>query len=755
MHLKVVLLAGAGICALSVAPASAQAVHEQTSQAPAPSSNVSAKTSADDQAPAVGEIIVTAQRRAQRINDIGMAITAATGDSLVARNITQVQSLTRIEPSLQFSQSNSGTPVYTIRGFGYFELSLSATPTVSVYQDEIAYTYPSMSKAALLDVQRVEILKGPQGTLYGQNATGGAINFVANRPSDHLEAGFDATYSRFGSVQAEGYISGPLTDTLTARLAGQIQSGGAWQTSDTRDQKLGDKDFKTARLLLDWNPDSRLKVSLNVNGFIDHSENQAAQLEGIRFQSPAYIGPLAPGGLNLASSYIPNPANFNLYPQLIQNLISNPIAPQNDRAADWVDGTRPHNDDQYWQSALRFDYTLSDAFIITSLTNYEYYNQNDYRDIAGVNVINVAGIFRGRVETFSQELRLHGQLLNHNLEWLVGGNYQHDRTNEDDNIGLGTTGSYLTGGSAYSPFNLGSPFENYIARSTVGVRTKSVFGNLEYHLSPKLSAHAGIRYTRSDQNTAGCTTSSSPALQLLQGEPIDACDTALPNGTRGAYITNLNEHNVPWRVGLDYKPSLNNLLYASVSKGYKAGSTPTLGASNYVQLKPVVQESLLSYEVGFKLSLLNRAVQLNGSYFHYDYTNKQILGRTIDPIFGPVQALVNIPKSKVDGAEFSAVVRPTRELTFNGSVTYLDSKVTSSFLNFSSYVASDGLTPPFDQVNFQGESFPFTPKWSFSYGARYEHPLNEHLNGFVEVDGTHQSGTVGIFGADHANAEGP
>src|SRR5580693_7507802 len=451
------LLAGVALGALQVPAALAQDASRPTELASG--SQVGAQLS---------EIVVTAQKRSQKINDVGMAITAATGRELIEKNVTSVAGLTRIEPSLQFSQSNNGTPVYTIRGVGYFEQSLTATPTVSVYQDEVAYTYPIMTKGALLDVERVEVLKGPQGTLYGQNATGGAINFIAAKPTDHFAAGMDATYARFNAVDLSGFVSGPLTDTLSARLALRLQEGGAWQKSDTRDEMLGNKDNKFGRLLLTWRPNDRFSATLNVNGWADDSDTQAGQLEGFHFQRPNYISALTP---NSATPVQP----YSQYPLGIQKLLANAIAPANDQAADWVAGSHPRNHETHYQFTLRADYAVSEAFNVTSLSNYEKYAQRDLRDLAGVNTDNIGGVFYGTVETYSQELRFHGAFDEKRVNWIVGGNVDITKTNElDDFNEFLESASYLTGGSPESAIPTAAgfgPFTEFLALNTDHAKT--------------------------------------------------------------------------------------------------------------------------------------------------------------------------------------------------------------------------------------------------------------------------------------------
>ena len=187
----------------------------------------------------------------------------------------------------------------------------------------------------------------------------------------------------------------------------------------------------------------------------------------------------------------------------------------------------------------------------------------------------------------------------------------------------------------------------------------------------------------------------------------------------------------------------DDLIYFTASKGYKAGAAPTLGASEYIQYKPVTQESVLAYELGVKTQWFDRKLQLDATVFHYDYTDKQVLGRIIDPIgvYGAEQALTSIPKSIENGAELTASWLAIKGLTLSAAATYLKSEVTSNFLNFSPYTT--GTT---DMVNFKGESFPFTPKWSLNYSARYDWDLNDRFGAFVSANGSYQTQTQAAFG---------
>jgi len=203
-------------------------------------------------------------------------------------------------------------------------------------------------------------------------------------------------------------------------------------------------------------------------------------------------------------------------------------------------------------------------------------------------------------------------------------------------------------------------------------------------------------------------------------------------------VNQLHQHNVSFRVGPNWKISANTLVYANVSRGYKAGTFPTIGAIMASQFAPTTQESVTAYEVGLKTTLARR-IQISGAGFYYDYKNKQLLGTVLDPLFGPLQKLLNIPKSRLYGFEAQVTAQPFRGLVLTGGGTYVNSKVTSSFTNFNPYGTA---------VNFKGESFPFTPRWQAIADAEYSFALNGRLSAFLGGNVYYQSRSVGAFGSD-------
>lgn len=196
------------------------------------------------------EIIVTAQKRAERLSEVPMSIAALSGDQLQSQGIREISDLAKVVPGFAFQPSDFGTPVYTIRGVGQKDNSATIFPTVSIYSDQVPIPYSVMTLGAAFDVERVEVLKGPQGTLFGQNSTGGAINFIPSRATDTTQAEGQLTYGRFNQIDAQAWLSGPLANGLKARIAVRTEQRDPWQRSQTRSDALGRRDFTTGRFRL-------------------------------------------------------------------------------------------------------------------------------------------------------------------------------------------------------------------------------------------------------------------------------------------------------------------------------------------------------------------------------------------------------------------------------------------------------------------------------------------------------------------------
>ncbi|WP_209047604.1 TonB-dependent receptor [Rhizorhabdus histidinilytica] len=678
------------------------AVAQETDASPGP--DTAPQADAAEQS-GLQEIVVTAQKRSENINKVGISITAVGSEDLAQRGVADVSDLVKVVPGFNYTPSAYGTPVYTLRGIGFYETSLGAAPAVSIYVDEVPLPFSAMATGAALDLERVEVLKGPQGTLFGGNSTGGAINYIAAKPTPDFRAGADLTYGRFDRAEIKGYVSGPLSDTLEARLAVQYTHSGDWQRSYTREDGLGKGNVLIGRLLLKWEPSDRLTVNLNVNGWRDKTDTQAAQL---------------------VAAVSPNAA--------VRALLDNyPDAPASNRAADWDPGKDFERNNGYWQASARIDYELGADLDLTSITAFQKINRKSLVETDGTAIETLASAVPGTSKDFSQELRLAGET--GPIRFVIGGNYAYDFI-DDSLITSAATSSF--------------PFDIAGAVSKQKVNTYAVFGNIDFKVTDTVTLQGGLRYTDQRRSFEGCSYDSgagdlsaviSRFATLLSGIPTalppGACITLSPTYRPGVVFNNLNEDNVSWRAGVNWQAAPRALIYANVSKGYKNGAFPTTGATASLQLAPAKQESVLAYEAGFKLTLFDQTLQLNGAGFYYDYRGKQLRGKVIDPVLGPLNALVNVPKSRIAGAELQATWQPTEGLNINMGGTYIGSKILGNFINYDAL----GVLGP-----LSGDPFPLTPKWQFVGDAQYEFPVGNDMNAFIGGAMNYQGRTNGGLG---------
>ncbi|WP_164155411.1 TonB-dependent receptor [Sandarakinorhabdus rubra] len=661
------------------------------------------------------EIIVTANKRNESISRVGVSVAAFDTSMLENRNIVQLNELAQSVPSLALAPSTHGTPVFTLRGVGFNADSLGVYPAVSVSNDQAPMPFPVLAGHSLYDLERVEVLKGPQGTLFGQNSTGGAINFVAAKPTKDLQAGFSIDYGRFNEVHGTAYVSGPITDTLGMRLAVDAAHRDAWQYNFTRPDSNGIQNYVAARLITVWEPTDRLRLELNVNGSVDNSQPQALQIIASLPSNPA----------------APFPEELNA-----------PLTPRILRAANWsatgrpananqsqTESPRPRGNRQIFQTFLRADYDVADDITLTSITTYNHLYQRMSFDLDGSQFELVDNPRDdGTIVDFNQELRLsNASATAAGFRWTVGANYNWSKVNQIQEI-------------TYGDNSLASVGNNLIHSSNVDnqgrMRTYAFFANGEYDVGEQFTLKAGVRYTNSRNRNRMCNNDSTDAqnvseLFTLLGQIL--ADTTVPLGRGDCYSLNdqnlpgtpfnftLAEDNVSWRVGVDYKPSDTTLIYANVSRGYKAGAFPVITGSTQSVFLPAKQESVTSYEAGFKTRFADNLISLNGAVFYQDYRDKQIQGTVNTALFGLLQRLDNVPKSHIFGVEADVTVRPAQGLTLTGSASYLKAEVDEY----------SGITVFGQQKDFKGSKLPFAPEWTLVGDVDYRIPTSSGGEFFV------------------------
>ena len=693
-------------CALSIATTAAMA------QAPVPGPPAATPGIAPpaDDSGGLAEVVVTAQKREENLKDVGITVNVATKLQLQNAGVTDIHELANVVPSLTVTSNLDAIPQFSIRGLVFTSNQLSAAPTVSTYLDEASLPYPAMTSGVFLDLERVEVLKGPQGTLFGNNATGGSINFIAAKPTNYFSTGFTATTDRFGQFAGEGYVSGPITGALNARLAVATTQGGDWQHTYTPGPYLesGAANKGALRLLLDWHPSDKLKISLNLNTNYDDSDPQQFRLVEAR-----------PEGGPGSGTVVPPYGSIETYP----------LPPHDNRAADFTYPGAISN--TFSQSVLRADYELNDALTLTSLTNFAHLRSSIERQGDGTRINILELRHDGKIQTYGEEVRLTGDLKDVGLHFIVGLNYSHDTVDESTpNI--------------YNHFSIFPPGFITDSQSDFTSETMAGFANAEWNATDQITLLAGARYTTNHQTDSYCLLSGASGAAFFGGlanayrsvgglGPTDAyqvgtCSTVgpAPEYLPFDFHQGSTDHNVSWRAGVNYHVTPDLMLYALVSRGYKAGAYAFTTAVIASELGKVKQEEVTSYEGGIKYAL-NSMLTVSAAGYYYDYLNKQAFTTTPAPLVGAVESLINIPKSKAYGFDAEATLVPVRGLTLHSAITN-----TRTAIIVPGELTLDGFGQP---VNYVGHTFAYAPKWSAIIDMEYRRPLFANVDGLVGASG--------------------
>ncbi len=560
------------------------------------------------------EVIVTAQRREQAAQDVGIALSVLSGEQLTKQGITNVNQLQNATPNLEIEPAfGGGAAQFRLRGVGFQDYASNNAPTVGVYVNEVAYPVPVMTQGLIFDIARVEVLRGPQGTLYGRNTTGGAISFVTNRPTAEPSAGIVAEYANFDALRVEGFVSGALTENLRGRLAASTQQGGAFQYNRVSGEPLGDADRTGVRGLLTLDASQDLTFALDIHGGIDTSEN-----EGLYLLTPLRTRGGGTGSVVIPADVDHRATGWGLSPR---------FAAETGRARD----DKPGRDNASWGAslnAIRYFGNLS----LTSITSYETLDRSEYGDWDASASVEADTFFASNVSVFSQEVRLSSDNAGP-LRWVAGFYYSKQALDErysSDFIDIFGTYGQVT----------------YAQE----VESGSLFAQAEYQLSEAFKLVGGLRYEEETRDLNGFGTAFGGAI-------------ALPPTSVTTDMTPLTG-----KLALEYKPRDNLLIYGSFSRGAKSGGFTTYNTGSSSGIQPFKPEILLAYEVGFKADP-TRNLQINGAAYFYDYTDQQVLS-AVYGVNGPVGRFANVPSSAIYGAELEATLRPAEGLTINQSVSY-------------------------------------------------------------------------------------
>jgi len=559
-------------------------------------------------------VVVTAQRREQSSQDLGVSLTTLSKSDLERRDVTNVNDLTKLVPSLQVEPAfGSGQPQFRLRGIGFSDYASNNAPAVGVNIDQVAFPVPIMTQGQLFDIARVEVLRGPQGTLYGRNTTGGAVNFLTADPTAALKLGATTEYNSLGEFKGEGYVSGGVSDRLRLRLAAATDQGGGWQFNRETDQSIGEKNVANVRVKADADVTDSLNVKLSVHYGKDQSENVGTYL----------IAPYTtPSGTVIPADTSRKSTGWGLSSQFAALTgLSKTEKPSRDN-------------DSYGASAI-IEQTF-DRVKVTDIVSYEGLNRRELDDWDGTSVNSANVFFSSNAGVVSNELRLSSNGRSP-LQWIAGLYYSRENLSDkfiDDfmsNYGFITQTSYHQ-----------------------NAQTVSEFGQVEYNVTDSLKLIGGLRNEHEDRKLTDFRT-----RQLTSSTSF---------GSLSAISTEMNK--VSGKIGAEYRIAEPALVYATISRGVKSGGFSAYNTLSVAQLTPFRPEEVLNYETGVKTDLFNRRLRVNGSVYFADYRDQQVQSAIWDPVYTTIGKIVNAPKSELYGGELEVIAEPVPGLRVSNGLGY-------------------------------------------------------------------------------------
>lgn len=633
------------------------------------------------------EILVTAQRRTQSVQDVGISIAAFGGQELREMNVQSSVDVARLTPGVHISGNVGGQmSQFTIRGVTQNDFNDAIEAPVAVYVDDSYIPNMQGQTFGLFDLERVEILKGPQGTLFGRNATGGLVHYVVSKPTDEFEGRVDGTYGRFNSAKLEGTVNLPLSETVALRVSGLLDRNDSyWKNvypagaaggvpvnlggvTNPCCQDEGYSNTLAGRVQLQFKPNDDLTIRLVGSAARQHLSS------GQYTQSPTVAVLDAAGRVVNAIYSTPTETRTAIGPNG-ENVTAIPNSPPS-RApgADWFGFVAPNgksltlskdfavsdlNRTETWNGGLHVDYDLGGVDLV-SVTNYMRFKKNFAMDVdaSPTNLVNYGTV--GDTDSISQELRLSGSA--GELTWTAGVYYL--------NIDAQSSNGFLA--PAFSIFSsvFGATTTGIDLVNTFRLKTKSgsIFGQMEYEFSPGLKLIAGGRLIREHQEYSFVSNAMADADPLridTAGTPLFPLQPSFQN----------SRTNTLWagKAQIEYQPNRDLLFYVGINRGVKGGSynaklpdgTPPLTDAQI----PYRPEVLLSYEGGFKATFMDGKANFNAAAYYYDYSNYQAF--TFSNVSGYVQ---NRP-ARTYGAEVELSVRPAEGLQLSTSASFFNARV--------------------------------------------------------------------------------
>ncbi len=625
------------------------------------------------------EVVVTAQKREQNLQDVGVAVNAFGESAIRELRIETTADVARFTPNMTTRNTMGDTmPIITIRGVGSATndiLFASSPPSVAVHVDEVYLGSPSLLMGANFDLERIEVLKGPQGTLYGRNTTAGTVNFISAKPGREFGADLSVGYGRYETggdwYQASGFITDALTSTLAGRLAFTYKKGDQY-TTDFTGRPYDGPDRIAARGLLSWEPTEQLDVMLNVHASRDRPASAVPQIAAVAGANCPYG---RTGEVDLVRC-TPGAVPTNII--LEDGTVVPFTEPSNSFDTDVYrngSSTRDRQNMDGQGASVHADWRLADDVTLTSISAYEEADVLRFENFSGRDVPQYYDIrHHDLLDQFSQELRLSGAA--ERLYWVAGLYYFRENADSDllsyfqsSSIGLGPNGEI--------PYALPEQYRTQMATRHL---THSVagFGQLEFDLTERFKLIAGARYT--DEEKEYLRSVSYNIARVASVDSLASVGRINPTNGRPALRFQRADSTEPlqaqwsntsWKLGVNYQLRPGSMVYGTVSTGFKGG---TYSGSSLILPEPLASpadpETLTATELGIKTTLLEGRLRLNVAAFHYDYEDLQIFSTVRTSSGDNSSILDNISKARVDGFDLDAAWQPLESLTLGLALGY-------------------------------------------------------------------------------------
>ncbi|HET9473418.1 MAG TPA: TonB-dependent receptor, partial [Steroidobacteraceae bacterium] len=645
------------------------------------------------------EIIVTAQKREQSLSDVSLAVTAIGANELVTTQTNSLESLQYLVPSMSFGSDFNFAKLF-IRGIGLNSSFPGADPSVALHVDGAVIAQAGAQMGSMFDLEQVEVLRGPQGTLYGRNATGGVINLISAKPTETKEGYLRLTAGGQDlNFLGEAAIGGPLSERVRGRFAVRYSDREGYAINELTGEEVDDAKQLSSRLTLQFLPSDSFELMLTGEF---HSEDDASNALKFREASFPNATAPAPGGVDLRS--LATQPGFSVASD-----------PRNIRA-----NVEPINDRTTYAATLTATWRLTDVFSLKSITNQrdyeaEFYQDFDVSDYPGcrqplVGPTSTCTLAPGTTRTagnhwqplyqhqFSEELQFNFDT--ERLHGLLAGYYLKEYIRIENHLGFNPNPHFSD-----DPADARAIFDG-----AMNVKTWAVFGNVTYDFTDRFSLKGGARYSYEERD-----------VNSYQATAIPPAAAPAPSPLGYPWVRAADWSNFSPQLGFEFRPREGLLTYLTYAEGFKSG-TSVIGEAGKEFVDPEIVDSI---ELGLKSQLLDNQLLLNLAVFYHEVEDAQFqftFPQAAPPNF--TTEMRNAAQIEGKGVELEAYWRPTQGFSLDASISWLDSTFTEFFapnpLDEASYSAAPGQAPLQD---LSGNTTRMSPEWSATLHPSYEFTL--------------------------------